>query len=194
MKTSKPCIILASNSPRRSDLLKQINVAFHVAPARVREQIQKNECPEDYVLRIAEKKSEKVALEYPACTVIGADTIVVLHHQILGKPKSRKMAKGMLGDLQGKEHTVITAVSLINRSKSIRLSRLEKTKVRMKRLSDKEIDDYVRTKEPMDKAGAYGIQEIGAVLIEGIQGSYTNVVGLPLETLWDMFKEAGIQP
>lgn len=194
MKTSKSCIILASNSPRRSDLLKQIKVPFHIAPARVREQIRKNECPEDYVLRIAEKKSEKTALGYPECTVIGADTIVVLHDRILGKPRNRKMAKEMLKELQGKEHTVITAVFLINRLQNIRLSRLVKTKVRMKRLSDKEIEGYVRTKEPMDKAGAYGIQDLGAVLIDSIQGSYTNVVGLPLETLWDMFKEAGIEP
>ena len=194
MKKTKSPFILASNSPRRSILLNQIKLEFTVTPARIREEILKSERPADYVKRIALKKGEKVASEYPDRTVIAADTIVVLQDKILGKPKSQKMAKEMLRELRGKEHKVITGVSVINKSKNKALCRSIETRVTMKPFSNEEIDSYVKTKEPLDKAGGYGIQEKGAVLVDSIKGSYTNVVGLPLEALWEMLKETGLEP
>jgi len=193
MKRPKFPLILASNSPRRSALLSQINLKFIALPARIKEQILHNEKPEDYVERIALAKSNRIAKKYPNSTVIGADTIVVLENKILGKPKTKIKAKEMLRELQGKKHKVITGISVINKSKNIELSQAIKTDVKMKALSEKEIDGYVRTKEPLDKAGAYAIQEIGAVLIDEIKGSYTNVVGLPLEALCELLRKAEIE-
>ena len=194
MKKPKSPLILASNSPRRSILLNQINLKFTVIPARIREEILNNERPADYVKRIALKKGEKVASEYPERTVIAADTIVVLKNKILGKPKNQKKAKEMLKELRGKEHKVITGVSVINKSNNKTLCRSIETSVKMKPFSNEEIDGYVKTKEPLDKAGGYGIQERGAILVDNIKGSYTNVVGLPLEALWEMLKETGLEP
>lgn len=194
MKKTKSPFILASNSPRRSILLNQINLKFTVIPARIREKVLESERPADYVKRIALEKGEKVASEYPDKTVIAADTIVVLKDKILGKPKNQKKAGEMLRELQGKEHKVITGVSVINKSKDKKLCRSIETRVKMKPFSNEEIDGYVKTKEPLDKAGGYGIQEKGAVLVDYIKGSYTNVVGLPLETLWEMLKETGLKP
>jgi len=193
MKRPKFPLILASNSPRRSALLSQINLKFIALPARIKEQILLNEKPEDYVERIALAKGNRIAKKYPNSTVIGADTIVVLENKILGKPKTKIKAKEMLRELQGKKHKVITGISVINKSKNIELSQAIKTDVKMKALSEKEIDGYVRTKEPLDKAGAYAIQEIGAVLIDEIKGSYTNVVGLPLDALCELLRKAEIE-
>jgi septum formation protein len=193
MKRPKFPLILASNSPRRSALLSQINLKFIALPARIKEQILLNEKPEDYVERIALAKGNRIAKKYPNSTVIGADTIVVLENKILGKPKTKIKAKEMLRELQGKKHKVITGISVINKSKNIELSQAIKTDVKMKALSEKEIDGYVRTKEPLDKAGAYAIQGIGAVLIDEIKGSYTNVVGLPLDALCELLRKAEIE-
>lgn len=193
MKRPKFPLILASNSPRRSALLSQINLKFIALPARIKEQILLNEKPEDYVERIALAKGNQIAKKYPNSTVIGADTIVVLENKILGKPKTKIKAKEMLRELQGKKHKVITGISVINKSKNIELSQAIKTDVKMKALTEKEIDGYVRTKEPLDKAGAYAIQEIGAVLIDEIKGSYTNVVGLPLDALCELLRKAEIE-
>lgn len=193
MKKSKPSLILASNSPRRSALLSQINLKFTVSPARIKEQTQSNEKPEDYVVRIALAKGNIIAKKYPNSTVIGADTIVVLENKVLGKPKTKMKAKEMLKELQGKKHKVITGISVINKSKNIVLSRAIKTGVKMKALTEKEIDGYIRTKEPLDKAGGYAIQEMGTVLIDEIKGSYTNVVGLPLNALCELLREAGFE-
>lgn len=192
MKKSKPSLILASNSPRRFALLKQLHLEFSVVPAEIREEIQRDESPKDYVLRIALAKAEQVSDRYPECTVIGADTIVVIGNKILGKPEDKARAKEMLRELEGKEHDVITGISVMNRSKNIVLGRTVKTRVKMKALSEEEIDAYILTNEPLDKAGGYGIQEMGAVFIEEIKGSYTNVVGLPLHTLYELLNEAGI--
>jgi len=184
-------LILASKSPRRYELLKQVGLEFDVIPSRMEEDFVKGESPKKHVLRLAEAKALDVGNQYPDRWVVAADTIVYVDHSILGKPKSREEAKKMLRRLSGKEHRVLTGVSVRHLKKGKSECETVETAVRVKTLSQAEMDWYVRTGEPFDKAGGYGIQGIGSFMIESINGSYTNVVGLPLCELIQMLIRLG---
>jgi septum formation protein len=176
-------------------LLESVNVQFDVIPSGIEENHHHKETPDAIVRRCAQEKALEVARLNPHSWILAADTLVVLGDAILGKPTTPDEAESMLGELSGKMHDVITGVCLINQSK--RQGRIQRirTLVRFKQLSDEEIQAYVGTGEPLDKAGAYGIQGMGAFLVEWIQGSYTNVVGLPLtETLSWMIMDGVITP
>ena len=184
-------LILASRSPRRHDLLKQLGLDFDVIPSEVVENFVRGESPEEHVIRLAELKASDVGMRYPDCWVIAADTIVYIDHSILGKPKNRGEATEMLCRLSGQEHWVMTGFSVHHLRKEVGDCGAVKTAVRMKTLSSAEMDWYVQTEEPFDKAGAYAIQGIGSFMIESIRGSYTNVVGLPLCELIQMLSRLG---
>lgn len=183
-------LILASQSPRRRELLEQIGIKFAVQPSTVEEKITKTD-PREVVLELAYQKAADVAGTVKEGTVLGADTIVVLDGRIMGKPKNRENAIEMLKSLQGRSHSVFTGVVLIRKNADgERLLRFaEETIVTMYPMSDQEIERYVDTKEPMDKAGAYGIQGRCAAFIECISGDYNNVVGLPVARIYQELKK-----
>ncbi len=185
-------ITLASNSPRRRDMLKQIGLDFGVDPADVDERVLPNEDPEAYALRVALDKAQAAARKTGAGIVIAADTIVVLGDRILGKPVDASDAEQMLTLLSGREHRVITGLVVLDASSGQSSARTSVTNVWFRSLSAKEIRSYVASGEPLDKAGAYGIQEKGALLIQKIEGCYFNVVGLPLSLLGEILNEFGI--
>jgi septum formation protein len=176
-----PSLILASQSPRRKTLLRQIGLRFTVRPSAVPENLLDHETPGHNAKRIALSKAMKIAKLSRRGIVIGADTIVVLHGQILGKPRSHREARRMLRMLSGKMHTVYTGFALVDVETHNRIVDIEKTKVWFRKISDEEIEDYVASGSPMDKAGAYGIQDdYGAVFVERVEGCFYNVVGFPL--------------
>ena len=184
-------IILASSSPRRADLLKTIGVSFELAPSNIHERPHQDEAPADYIIRLARAKVIDAARKRDAGLVIGADTIVVLDGRIMGKPRDEDDARNMLRQLAGRWHAVMTGVALYDAATRREVADYDKTLVRFAELSDKEIDWYVKTGEPMDKAGAYAIQERGAMFVEEIAGNYHNVVGLPLTLLYRLSKRMG---
>jgi len=184
-------LILASKSPRRYELLKQVGLDFEVIPSGVVEDFVNTESPREHVLRLAEAKAMEVASKYPDRWVVAADTIVYINGSILGKPKSREEAAEMLRRLSGREHRVLTGFSVCYLEKRNNDKEAVQTMVRMKPLTPVEIEWYVHTGEPLDKAGGYAIQGIGSFMIESIQGSYTNVVGLPICELIQMLNRLG---
>ena len=171
-------IILASSSPRRKELLKTAGVEFEIIVKEVDESVPDGINPQDAAVLTATKKASAVAEGNKEAVVIGADTIVVCNSKILGKPKNEEHAKEMLRMLSGIEHEVITGVCLIKGEKIKSFAKV--SKVRFYELTDAEIENYVATKECMDKAGAYGIQGLGCTLVESIEGDYFNIVGLPV--------------
>ncbi len=186
-------LILASQSPRRKELLKQIGMDIEICPSKIDERGILIKDPVEHVKGLARMKAEDTASSYPDTWVIGADTIVVIQDQILGKPSSKSDAISMLNKLNDCEHFVYTAFCLCNQeSDSYRnqsIIKSVKTKVYFKNLTDKQIKWYVHTQEPFDKAGGYGIQGVGSFMVKKISGSYTNVVGLPLcEVVEEMIK------
>jgi len=185
-------IVLASSSPRRISLLKMLGVTFEPVPASIIEEKREGEEPADFARRIAKEKAFQVAERVKAEFVIAADTVVVIDGEVLGKPKDENEARRMLEKLSGRTHKVITAVALYKKESGELLLDHKETLVRFTVLSKAEIDWYIRTDEPMDKAGAYGIQGLGALFIERIDGCYTNVVGLPLPLLYQLAKRAGL--
>ena len=189
----KPLLILASKSPRRRYLLEQAGLSFSIIPSSIDENSIPISSPETYVRVLAEAKADDVSKRYPENWVIGADTIVLIHGTILGKPGSRREARLMLKNLSGQIHQVLTGYSICCRSKKRNFSETIKTDVLFKNLTDEEIEWYVHTKEPFDKAGAYAIQGLGTFLVKSINGSYTNVVGLPVcEVIEFLIKEGMI--
>ena len=187
-------LILSSGSPRRKALLKDLGLRLKIVPADVREIPRPKEDPVLFSRRMAEEKTEIVSSLYPEQWVLGADTVVVLGKKILGKPKDSQEARRFLRLLSGETHRVITGFCLKNRALNRTLIQSVSTRVSFKSLSLEEIDWYVRTGEPLDKAGAYAIQGKGAFCVKRIQGSYTNVVGLPVwELLEALEKYAGFQ-
>lgn len=180
-------LILASASPRRRELLSLITTEFKVIPAKGEETADKTLPPDILVQRLASQKAAEVAAAYPHDTVIGADTLVFLGSEIMGKPADTADAKRMLTMLSGKVHTVITAAA-IARNGSVTKVFAEETKVEFFLLTADEIAAYIATGEPMDKAGAYGIQDKGALLVKGITGDYYNVMGLPVGRLYRELK------
>lgn len=176
----KSCqLYLASSSPRRANLLEQIGVSFRIVKPDISEEIADSEVPEEMVLRLAVEKARKGAemVEEPL-PVMGADTIVLIRNMILGKPGDRNQAKKMLSRLSGKTHRVLTAVAICQEDRIEQA--ISETLVRFRHLTEEEQISYCNTDEPLDKAGAYAIQGLGAVFIESIKGSYSGVVGLPL--------------
>jgi len=173
-------LVLASKSPRRFELLMQMGLDFEVIPSEVFEDFVQAESPRDHVIRLAEAKAREVADQYRDRWVIAADTIVCINGSILGKPNCREEAVEMLRRLSGQEHRVLTGYSVCHLGKGRREKEAVQTTVRMKPLTPAEMEWYVQTGEAFDKAGGYAIQGAGSFMIESIQGSYTNVVGLPL--------------
>ncbi len=186
-------IILASNSPRRLTLLRQIGIEPVVIPSHVPEDILEGESPEDAALRLATAKAREVAGQFREGFIIGADTVVVVDGEQLGKPADERDARRMLRLLSGISHSVITGLAVIDAKTSEMKSTVVRTMVRFKRLTDEEIDAYIATGDPMDKAGAYGIQGRAAAFIEGIEGCYSNVVGLPLSELAEILKSMSVR-
>lgn len=178
-------IILASSSPRRKQLLKQIGINFTTEISGVDESIDLDLSPKRVAKYFALEKARKVSLKFPKKLVIGADTIVVCNGTILGKPKDEKESFNMLTMLSGKTHKVITGVSLQCKDKSINKTFHETTKVTFNDLSDNYIFHYIRTYSPFDKAGSYGIQDWFAVCVRKIDGCFYNVMGLPLSKFWE---------
>lgn len=186
--------ILASASPRRRELLGSIGIAFDVVPSHIPEVRQEGEAPEEYVARLSREKAHAIAEQHRDRWVIAADTTVLLGDLLLEKPEDAADAERMLGTIAGKTHIVYTGVTLENVSRDYRETRVAESEVRMLPLSKEDIAWYVRTGEPLDKAGAYAVQGVGAMFIDSIHGSYTNVVGLPLATLFQMLRRAGLDP
>lgn len=182
-------LILASGSPRRSELLQNMNLTFDVIKSNIEEVIDPTLSPTEIVQSLAFQKAASVARNYRDAYVIGADTIVSLDNQILGKPKDEEEAIDMLTLLSGREHHVVTGVSIMNQEENITF--YEKTVVEFWNLTSDEIWKYIRTGEPMDKAGAYGIQEFGAYLVKKINGDYFSVVGLPIAKVMRSLKKLG---
>jgi len=181
-----PRLILASQSPRRHHLLKQAGLEFAVIPSRFDESSVPLSSPDIYVKVLAQKKAEDISVQYPDSWVISADTIVVIDGRILGKPGSKADARAMLKKLSGQTHQVLTGYCLGCHARGRFFSDTVGTDVSFKTLTDREIDWYIQTGEPFDKAGAYAIQGIGAFLVRRINGSYTNVVGLPVCEIMDL--------
>jgi septum formation protein len=190
-----PRIILASKSPRRKYLLKQAGLSFAVVPSHFDERSVIAEDPEILVTILAEKKARRIARQYPKSWVIGADTIVLIHGEILGKPATKEEAREMIKRLSGQTHQVYTGFAVRCDARNKLFSAAVKTDVRFKRLSNVEIEWYIQTDEPFDKAGAYAIQGLGTFLVKSIHGSYTNVVGLPVcEVVEYLIQEGAIGP
>jgi len=176
----RPRLILASKSPRRKYLLEQAGLTFSIIPSDFDESSVTMSDPDSYVRILAEGKAFDISEQHPDCWVIGADTIVLIDNKILGKPGSNEDARLMLKQLSGKTHQVLTGYCICCKNKDTVFSETAKTDVHFKSLSEAEIDWYIQTDEPFDKAGAYAIQGIGTFLVKRINGSYTNVVGLPI--------------
>jgi septum formation protein len=186
-------LVLASGSPRRRELLAGLGLAFEVRPVDLDESVLPDEAPRDYVRRLAIEKG--AARGEPGEVVLSADTTVVLDGEILGKPDDAAHARAMLGRIAGRRHTVYTGVALHLPAASgepRRAVTVDRTEVRIAPLSESEIADYVATGEPLDKAGAYAIQGLGTLLVEAIDGNYTNVVGLPLPATAQLFRQLGL--
>ncbi|QGU00051.1 Septum formation protein Maf [Candidatus Syntrophocurvum alkaliphilum] len=187
-----PRIILASQSPRRKELLIKIGLEFEVIPAGINEEGLTANSPDELVQKLAILKGRHIANKVESGIIISADTIVVLNGQILGKPFNRDSAKAMLKTLSNNIHEVQTGLCLINKDLDNELVIVEKTMVHFKSLTNEEIDFYIKTGEPMDKAGAYGIQGFASVFIKKIEGCYFNVVGLPLHRLYELLISQGV--
>lgn len=183
-------VVLASQSPRRRELLSLIGVPHTVRPADIDESVHANEAPVPHAERLARTKASVVAELERDALVIGSDTIVVIDDEILGKPQDPEHATAMLRKLSGRTHTVVTAVAVAHGSRLV--SAVEQVVVTFRPLSDEAIADYITTGEPMDKAGAYGIQGYGATIVERIDGDFFSVMGLPLGKLVILCAELGV--
>ncbi len=185
MKLTLP-VILASGSPRRQTLLQKVGMSFTVTPADIDESVGPDLSPSDIVTQLALKKAQKVATHNRDSLVIGADTIVVLNGDILGKPSNRQEAVDMLGRLSGQTHEVYTGIALYAMAHGLSVSDFEMTRVTMDQISADDIDDYVDSGVTMDKAGGYGIQEQGAFFVSRIEGDFYTVMGFPLNKFYKL--------
>ena len=185
-------IILASASPRRKELLEKLRFKFAVEPGNCEEDIDPELEPHEIVRRLSVLKAQSVAAGHKNAIVIAADTIGLIGNKILGKPHTENEARKMLSAINGKPHTVITGFTILDTATNKILTNTVDTKVYIKKLTKSEIAAYVKTGEPLDKAGAYAIQGLGAVIVEKIEGDYYNVMGLPLNSLVETLKEFGI--
>lgn len=175
-------VILASESPRRRELLSSLGINYTTSSSGIEEVFDRNKPLKEALMQVAYDKAQAVANQYPNDVILGADTIVVIDDQILGKPKDDEEAKAMLKMLSGREHRVLTGTAIIHKEESE--IHVEETKVTFYDLDEDMINWYISTKEPKDKAGAYGIQGKGSILVKCIEGDYYNVVGLPLASTY----------
>ena len=182
-------IVLASGSPRREKLLSEMGYDFEIAAPAILEKDIPGEAPEDHVQRLSRLKAESVARQFPHSLVVGADTVVVLESRILGKPESKSEAKSMLELLSDKSHTVYTGLSMMVLTKDITTSDYDSTRVTFNKLSPEQIHRYVESGEPLDKAGAYGIQGMGSFLVDSYEGELDTVIGFPSKLFEKMYKE-----
>ncbi len=183
--------ILASVSPRRKELLEGMGIEFDVIPSGINEDFLNGETPRDHVLRLSKEKSFAVSRNNPDAWVLGADTIVIIDGDVIGKPGTQNDARAMLARLSGREHQVITGFTIVNKSADVMITDAVESFVIFKEISEDEMDWYVKTKEPYDKAGGYAVQGMAAFFIREIRGSYTNVVGLPLTEVVTALKRVG---
>jgi septum formation protein len=173
-------LILASASPRRQELLRSVGLKFKIIPAHINENCLAGESPRQHVQRLAREKAMIIAKKYPEAWVLGADTIVVIDGIVLGKPENKTQARKMLRKLSGREHKVFTSFTIAHVAADIYRTKVVQSAVQFKTISPKEMEWYVASDEPYDKAGGYAVQGQGAYFIRSIRGSYTNVIGLPL--------------
>jgi len=192
MRNKMKKIILASASPRRRELLEKLGLKFEVETGDYEEDINSKLEPHELARQLSIKKAQSVAVRNKNAIIIAADTIGVIGGKILGKPHTENKARKMLREISGKPHTVITGFTVLDTATDKILTHTVDTTVYIKKLTVEEIDAYVQTGEPMDKAGAYAIQGLGAVIVEKIEGDYYNVMGLPLNKLSETLKEFGI--
>ncbi len=178
-------IVLASASPRRTELMALAGIEFTVVPADICEDVLPGEVPADHVMRLSREKADAVAATHDGRFFIGADTVVVLDGAILGKPTDGADALRMLSGLSGRNHEVITGFTVFDKTNDIHISRSVSTEVTFKKLEEREIAAYIATGCPMDKAGAYAIQGGAVHFVRSISGSYTNVIGLPMTELYE---------
>src|SRR5215470_6318962 len=183
-------VVLASSSPRRAEILTSLRIPFIVDPSSVDETPRDGEMAHDTAGRLAAEKALEVARRHPGRWVLGADTLVILDGAALGKPRDDEDARRMLAFLSGREHRVVTGVALA-RDRRAQGTLLEESQVAMASLTPEEIRWYVSTGEPRDKAGAYAVQGLGSRFIQGVRGSYTNVMGLPARGVYRLMREAG---
>lgn len=186
-------IILASQSPRRKQLLDQLGIKYKVVPSNIEEKMNPRLKPRSQAEQLSLQKAETVANKHPHAIIIAADTIIVLKDEILGKPTSLSDAKRMLSKLSGKMHFVITGFTIYDTTSQKMITDSVVTKVYFKKLSKREIDNYVTTEQLMDKAGAYAVQEKGALFVEKIEGDFFNVVGLPIFAVSEQLKKFGVK-
>ncbi len=184
-----PPLILASSSPRREELLRQIDLDFEVFPSSVHEDFKLKLNPVEFAQHYARLKAEDVAQSFPKSLIIGADTIVVLNDEIIGKPLDEDHAKSMLEKLSDKTHSVVTGVALVLQEDNILDIFSEKTAVTFQKLTDEQIDYYITNYQPLDKAGSYGIQDWFAVNVKKIDGCFYNVMGFPLSKFYSHFNK-----
>ena len=177
-------IILASQSPRRADILRMIGVSFKVKPSNIHEEINQKIKQNEIPINLSKAKAEKISHKYPDKIIIGADTVVVFNKKIFGKPKDKNESKKMLKVLSGNCHEVITGVTIMNEKLGIVKTFSETTKVFVQKIPTKQIEFYVNNYNTLDKAGSYGIQEWFSVWIKKINGCYYNVMGLPVSKLY----------
>ena len=192
MYRNKKTIVLASGSPRRQRYLRDMGLVFSVVTSSVDEVPLSNESPDVFVARMAREKTILPVKKFPDSWVISGDTVVCMGTTILGKPASEKEAVSMLMSLSGKEHTVKTGLSVVCVAENVSVNRVVTTRVFFSDFSEKVARAYVATGECLDKAGSYGIQGKGAFLVQAIEGSYSNVVGLPLAELIDLLEKYGV--
>jgi septum formation protein len=183
-------VVLASQSPRRRELLTLVGIPHEVVPADIDESVMPGELPDEHCERLARTKAEVVATRFPGAVTVGSDTIVVVDGDILGKPVDEADARAMLARLSGRMHEVHTAVAVARGAEV--LSGVERVRVTFRRIDERQIAAYVATGEPMDKAGAYGIQGYGATIVERVDGDYFAVMGLPLGRLVELMRELGL--
>ncbi len=187
-------LILASESARRKDLLRSVGIEPTVVPSGVEEGVvEEGDDPASLVVYLARQKVDAVSKRYPSDYILGADTVVSIDGNILGKPKNALDAQSMLTHLSGKTHQVYTGVVLYDPNTSKMLSDWDRTEVTFKELDEEEVTWYVATKEPMDKAGAYGLQGAGAFFVRRVVGDYSGVIGLPLPKTYDLLKRSGLK-
>jgi septum formation protein len=179
-------LVLASQSPRRKELLEVFGLPFSVVVSAADETVKEGESPEDYVVRVARAKGTEVAARVTGSIVLSADTVVTIDNEILGKPLDQTDAVRMLEKLSGREHSVFTAVCLIDQKAGTTREALERTRVWFDPITRTQILDYLDRENVLDKAGAYGIQGFASVYIPKIEGSYSNVMGLPLAVVWNL--------
>lgn len=183
-------LILASASPRRQELLRVLGIEFDVIPSDVNEEFLNGETPRDHVLRLARDKSMFVSRDNPGAWVLGADTVVVINDEVLGKPETPDEERAMLAKLSGRSHRVLTGFSIVKAGKLLIHDVVESTVI-FKEIHEDEIEWYASTEEPYDKAGGYAVQGMAAYFVKEIHGSYANVVGLPLTEVVTALKHVG---